>query len=144
LVWLVQHDFPPLHWAGKQLGTENGFKDTYRTIVYQSALLAIPVLAAALTLLPWRTTPAAQWTARPARVLVLVIAAVLVFLPTLVAIPLHVRLKNEWGDALYFIVPIALLALMPWLAVRRRAVARMATVAVVATALQVIVSPFYA
>jgi hypothetical protein len=73
-----------------------------------------------------------------------VIAAVLVFLPTLVAIPLHVKLKLEWGDALFFIVPVALLALMPWLAVRRRAVARMAMIAAVATALEVIVSPFYA
>jgi hypothetical protein len=102
------------------------------------------MLAGALTLLPWRTTPSAQRTARPASVLVPVIAAVFVFLPTLVAIPFHVKLKNEWGDALYFIVPVALLALMPWLAVRRRAVARMATIAVVATALHVIVAPFYA
>jgi hypothetical protein len=145
LAWLVQHDFPTLHWAGKQLGTETEFKDTYRMIVHQTGLVAIPVLAAALTLLPWRTKPAAQRTARrPDAILVLVIAAVLVFLPTLVAIPLHVKLKNEWGDALFFIVPVALLALMPWLMVRRRAVARMALVAAVATVLQVTISPFYA
>src|SRR5262245_12515291 len=30
LVWLVQHDFPTLHWAGKQLNTETEFKDTWR------------------------------------------------------------------------------------------------------------------
>jgi len=92
-------------------------------------------------LLPWRTRLAVR---TPGATLVLVIAAVLVFASTLAAIPLHVRLKHEWGDALFFIVPVALLALMPWLAVRRRAVARMALVAAVATALQVIVSPFYA
>ena len=145
LVWLVQHDFPPLHWVGKQLNTGVELKDTWRMVVHQTGLVAIPVLVAALALLPWRTKPAAQRPARkPDAILVLVIAAVLVLVPTLVAIPLHVKLKIEWGDALFFIVPVALLALMPWLAVRRRAVARMAAVAVVATALHVIVSPFYA
>jgi 4-amino-4-deoxy-L-arabinose transferase-like glycosyltransferase len=141
LVWLVQHDFPPLRWAGKQLGTETELKDAFRMIVHQTGLVAIPVLVAALALLPWRTRLAVR---TPGATLVLVIAAVLVFASTLAAIPLHVRLKHEWGDALFFIVPGALLALMPWLAVRRRAVARMALVAAVATALQVIVSPFYA
>ena len=145
LIWLVQHDFPTLHWVSKQLDTGTDFKDTWRMIVDQSALVAIPVVAAALTLLPWRAKPAAQRTAhKPDAVLVIIIAAVLVLLPTLVASPLHVRLKPEWGDAFFFIVPVALLALMPWLTVRRRAVARMAFVAAVATALEVIVSPFYA
>jgi len=141
LVWLVQHDFPPLHWAGRQLGTETELGDPSRMLVHQTGLVAMPVLVAALTLLPWRKRPAAR---KPDAILVLVIAAVLVFLPTLAAIPLHVRLKHEWGDALFFIVPVALLALMPWLAVRRRAVTRMATVAAVATVLHLIVSPFYA
>ncbi len=144
LVWLVQHDFPTLHWAGKQLNTGTGFKDTWNMLVHQTGLVAIPVLIAAPTLLPWRTTPAAQPPRKPDTILVLVIAAVLVFVPTLAAIPLHVKLKLEWGDALFFIVPVALLALMPQLAVRRRAVARIALVAAVATALQVIVLPFYA
>src|SRR5262249_49152464 len=119
LVWLVQHDFPPLHWAGRQIGTETKFKDTWRMIRHQTGLVAISVLVAALALLPWRTRPPAR---KPAAVLVLIIAAVLVFVPTLAAIPLHVKLKDEWGDALFFIGPVALLALMPWLAVRRRAV----------------------
>jgi hypothetical protein len=145
LVWLMQHDFPPLHWAGKQLDTGTDFKDAWRMPVHQTGLVAIPLLVAALTLLPWRTTPAAQRRPRkPDAILVTIIAAVLVFVPTLAAIPLHVKLKLEWGDALFFIVPVALLALMPWLAVRRRAVARMALAAAVATALQAIVSPFYA
>jgi 4-amino-4-deoxy-L-arabinose transferase-like glycosyltransferase len=141
LVWLVQHDFPPLRWAGSQLNTGVAPKDTWRMLVHQTGLVAIPVLVAALALLPWRTEPRAR---KPDAVLVLVIAAVLLLLPTLAAIPLHVKLKLEWGDALFFIMPVALLALMPWLMVRRRAVARMAAVAAVATALQVIVSPFYA
>ena len=145
LVWLVQHDFPPLHWAGSQLNTGVEFKDTWRMVVHQAGLVAIPVAVAALTLLPWRARPAAHRAARkPDAILVLIVAAVLVFAPTLIAIPLHVKLKLEWGDALFFIVPVALLALMPWLVVRRRAVARMAAVAAVATALQVIASPFYA
>ena len=145
LVWLVRHDFPPLHWAGSQLSTGIALKDAWRMLRDQTGLVAIPVLVAALALLPWRTTPPAGRPARkPDAILVPIIAAVLVLVPTLLAIPLHVKLKTEWGDALFFIVPVALLALMPSLAVRRRAVARMATIAAVATALHVIVSPFYA
>ena len=30
LIWLVQHDFPPLHWAGSQLGTGTELRDTWR------------------------------------------------------------------------------------------------------------------
>src|SRR5579871_4985111 len=82
LVWLVRHDFPTLHWAGKQLGTETELKDTWRMIVHQTGLVAIPVVIAALTLLPWRAKPAAQRTARkPDAILVIIIAAVLVLLP---------------------------------------------------------------
>src|SRR5262249_20049113 len=80
LVWLVQHDFPPLHWAGKQLNTETELMDIWRMIRHQTGLVAIPVLAAALTLLPWRTRPPAR---KIDAVLVLIIAAVLVFVPTL-------------------------------------------------------------
>jgi 4-amino-4-deoxy-L-arabinose transferase-like glycosyltransferase len=145
LIWLVQHNFPPLHWVGDQLNTGVEPKDTWRMVRHETGLIAIPVLVAALALLPWHTQPADQSPARkPGAILVPIIAVVLVCVPILVAIPLHVRLKNEWGDALFFIVPVALLALAPWLAVRRRAVARTATVAAVATALQVVVSPFYA
>jgi hypothetical protein len=145
LVWLVQHDFPPLHWAGQQLNTGGAFKSSWNMLAHQTGLVAIPVAIAALTLLPWRTRPAALCLPRkPNAVLVAIIAAVLVLAPTLIAIPLHVKLKLEWGDALFFIVPVALLALMPRLVVRRRAVARMAAVAAVATALQLVISPFYA
>jgi hypothetical protein len=145
LVWLVQHHFPPLHWLGNQLNTIVELKDPWRLLGHQTGLVAIPVLVAALALLRWRTKPAGQVTVRqPGAILVSIIAAVIVLVPTLVAIPLKVKLKNEWGDGLFFIVPVALLSLMPWLQVRRRAIARMATIAAVATALQVSVSPFYA
>jgi hypothetical protein len=145
LVWLVQHDFPTLHWAGKQLNTGVTLKDSWNLLGHQTGLVAIPVIVAALTLLPWSVKPDAQRkTHRPDATHVIIIAAVLVFLPTLLAILLRVKLKLEWGDALFFIVPVALLALMPWLAVRRRAVARMAMIAVVVSVLHLIVSPFYA
>src|SRR5262249_32513859 len=63
LVWLVQHDFPTLHWASKQLDTGTEFKDAWRMLPHQTGLVAIPVLVAALTLLPWRAKAAAQRTA---------------------------------------------------------------------------------
>ena len=145
LVWLVQHDFPPLHWAGKQLNTGIRFKDSWNMVVHQTGLVAIPIIVAALALLPWRAKPATRSPARrPDTILVLILAAVLVCVPTLVAIPLKMKLKLEWGDALFFIVPVALLALIPRLVVRRRTVARMAAIATIATVLQVIISPFYA
>jgi hypothetical protein len=96
-------------------------------------------------LLPWRTKTVDRPPARKRdAILVLIVAAVLLGLPPLVAFPLKVKLKLEWGDSLFFIVPVALLALMPWLTVRRRAIARMATVAAIATALQLALSPIYA
>jgi Dolichyl-phosphate-mannose-protein mannosyltransferase len=145
LVWLVTHDFPPLHWAALQLDTGTMLKDPWRMPGHQIGLVAIPIAGAALALLPWRIRRPADCPApMPDRCLVLVVAAVLILVPPLVSFPLNIKLKNEWGDALYFIVPIALLALVPRLAVQRRAVARMAAVAAVATVLQLALSPWYA
>jgi hypothetical protein len=74
----------------------------------------------------------------------LIVAAVLIIVPPLVALPLRIRLKVEWGDALYFIVPIALMALLPRLAVRRRAVARLAAATAVLVTLYVAAAPIFA
>jgi hypothetical protein len=94
-------------------------------------------------LLPWRRRPAAPAAGRD-RFLVVTIAAVLILVPPLAAIPLKVRLKLEWGDSLFFVVPIALMLLAPRLMVRSRAVARMAALAVIVTTIQVVASPIYA
>jgi 4-amino-4-deoxy-L-arabinose transferase-like glycosyltransferase len=145
LVWLVRWDFPPLHWIGDQLNTGTQLKDSTRMVVHQTALVAIPLAVAALALLPWRVRPAAQRPARsPDAILVLVIAAVLIVVPPLASFPLKVRLKPEWGDSLFFVVPTALLILAPWLTVRRRAVARMAAIATIATVIYMVAAPLYA
>jgi len=144
LVWLVRWNFPPLHWVGEQVATSGGLRDTLRMVPDQLGLVAIPIAGAALALMPWRFKPAGERPIGTDAFLVLVIAAVLMLVPPLVALPLKIRLKIEWGDALYFIVPIALLALVPRIAVRRRAVARMAAAAAILIAVYGTAAPFYA
>jgi 4-amino-4-deoxy-L-arabinose transferase-like glycosyltransferase len=63
------------------------------------------------------------------RFLIVVIAATLVCVPVLAGILLNVRLKSDWGNSLFSLVPIAMLALAPSLLVTRRAVARAAMIA---------------
>jgi hypothetical protein len=145
LVWLVRWNFPPLHWVGDQLNTGNDLEDSWRMVAYQVGLLAFPLVGAACMLLPWRGRPALQHPTGTANTfLLLVITVILVVVPPLVSLPLRIRLKTEWGDALFFIVPITLAALLPWLAVRRRAVVRMAALATAVTAIQLVASPLYA
>src|SRR5262249_52652071 len=54
LVWLVRHDFPPLHWVGEQLNTGTRLLDAWNIVGHQMGLVAIPLVGAALALLPWR------------------------------------------------------------------------------------------
>jgi hypothetical protein len=98
LVWLVTHDFAPLHWAALQLDMGTMLKDRWRMPGHQIGLLAIPIAGAALALLSWRTRrPADRPAPTPDRFLVLVVAAVLMLVPPLVSFPLNVKLKNEWA-----------------------------------------------
>src|SRR5262249_23948036 len=112
LVWLVRHDFLPLHWAGDQLHDSPQFKPLLNFAVHQTGLVAILLLVGALTLLPWRLNVAgARPVGKSDPILAVIIAAVLIVTPIFVGLLFKLRFKLEWGDPLFFLAPPAALAL---------------------------------
>ncbi len=130
LVWLTQVNFAPLTYAGESYAITdramiNGLALGYAG--HNLALLALPVLLAALALAwpPRRWRLFAFWSrgANPgvnvAQALnVWIIQAVLAIGPPLGALLLMIYIKTDWGIPLFFLVPLALVAL-PGLQLRR-------------------------
>jgi len=130
LVWLTQVNFAPLTYAGESYAITdramiNGLALGYAG--HNLALLALPVLLAALALAwpPRRWRLFAFWSrgANPgvnvAQALnVWIIQAVLAIGPPLGALLLMIYIKTDWGIPLFFLVPLALIAL-PGLQLRR-------------------------
>jgi hypothetical protein len=69
---------------------------------------------------------------------------VLVVTAPVVATGFGFNLHPDWGNPLFFLVPVALVAALPRLIVRRRAVARTAITVALFTAILLLVSPIYA
>ena len=78
----------------------------------------------------------------PDAFLVLVISTVLVFTLPAAALVMGSYLRLDWGNPLFFLVPLTLLVLIPRL-VTRRAVARAGIVATVFTLILLIAAPIY-
>ena len=78
----------------------------------------------------------------PDAFLVLVITTVLVFTPPAAALVMGSYLRLDWGNPLFFLVPLTLLVLIPRL-VTRRAVARAGIVATAFTLILLIAAPIY-
>jgi 4-amino-4-deoxy-L-arabinose transferase-like glycosyltransferase len=143
LAWLIARDFPPLRWAGGQFEQPVETFEAVHYFGHQTGLIGVAVLSAALAISPWRLKRSGPPSARSSdRRAVLMIAAIMLFVPPVAALLLGLRLKLEWGDALFFIVPIALAILMPRLLVTRLGVARAALIAIVVVAAQLVASPF--
>jgi hypothetical protein len=144
VVWLVERDFPTFRWAQRFTNAGVDYWESINYLRHHASLIAIPLLAAAMALVPWRLRPAGEAFVPKAGGLILAIASVLVLAPPLLAILLHVNLKREWGDPFFFLVPIALLVLMPRLIVTRRVITRVAVLAVTANLLYLCAAPVYA
>jgi 4-amino-4-deoxy-L-arabinose transferase-like glycosyltransferase len=137
LVWLTQVNFAPLTYAGESYaitdrGTINGLALGY--IGHNLALLALPILLAALALAwpPRRWWLFAFWSrnatlgVNSAQALnVWIIQAVLAIGPPLGAMIFMVYIKSDWGIPLFFLVPLALVAI-PGLRLRRIALLNLA------------------
>ncbi|MDB5548139.1 MAG: hypothetical protein JWP21_1586 [Tardiphaga sp.] len=148
LVWLWQVDFEPFAYAGGTYTIESR-RDALQIILgylsHNAAMLAVPVGLAALALgwrprrlpdlirrpLDWVTR---TWAREPNPGLnvsqalnVWVIQAVVAIGPPLGAWAFHIYLKTDWGISLFFLVPLALVAL-PWLRVQMAAPARLAAI----------------
>ena len=148
LIWLRQVDYAPLTYAG---GTY-ALSDRWQTlqivlgyVAHNAALLVVPIGLAALAVgwrprllrdllrrplnwirLPWSRGPNPGVDPGPA-LNIWIIQAVVAIGPPLGALAFDVYLKTDWGIPMFFLVPVALVAL-PWLRVQTAAPARLAAI----------------
>jgi hypothetical protein len=137
LIWLKQVDFAPLTYAGES------YSLTDRTLIdglalgyigHNLALLALPVVLAAVALTwpsRWRKR-FAVWSrgatsgVQGAQALnVWIVQAIVAIGPPLGAVLFQIYIKTDWGIPLFFLVPLALIAI-PALRVRGIALSRLA------------------
>jgi hypothetical protein len=142
LLWLIKWNYPTLQWASSLARERGGVLRTLEYLGHHFALIAIPVAIGAALLWPWRRALNAFAARQPDAFLVLVISSVLVFLAPAAALLMGSYLRLDWGNPLFFLVPLTLLVLVPLL-VQRRAVARAGIVATVFTLILLIASPIY-
>ncbi len=137
LIWLQQVNFAPFTYAGESYAIADRAMINALAVGYaghNTALLALPVLLAALALAwpPRRWWLFAFWSrgetagVNLAQALnVWIIQAVLAIGPPLGAMIFMVYIKSDWGIPLFFLVPLALLAI-PGLRLRRIALLNLA------------------
>jgi 4-amino-4-deoxy-L-arabinose transferase-like glycosyltransferase len=132
LVWLEEVKFLPLTYAGDVYALSSRALNVQLIIGYighNLALLAAPVLlgllALALSSLSWR--PARIWSRapnpavnRPQALNIWIVQSIVAIGPPLGALAFTVYIKTDWGIPLFFLVPLALVAI-PSLRVPRAA-----------------------
>lgn len=142
IVWLVKWNYPTLQWASSLAAERGSVLRTLEYLGHHFALLAIPVAVGAALLWPWRRVAGAFARREPDAFLVLVISTVLVFTPPVAALVMGSYLRLDWGNPLFFLVPLTLLVLIPRL-VMRRTIARAGIVATAFTLILLIAAPIY-
>ncbi len=142
IIWLVKWNYPTLQWASSLAREPGGVLRTLDYLGHHFALVAIPVVIGAALLWPWRRAMNAFAIRQPDAFLVLVISSVLVFLAPAAALVIGSYLRLDWGNPLFFLVPLTLLVLIPRL-VTRRALARAGIVASAFTLFLLIAAPIY-
>lgn len=142
IVWLVKWNYPTLQWAGSLAAERGSVLRTLEYLGHHFALLAIPVVIGAALLWPWRSAVSGFAKREPDAFLVLVISTVLVFTPPAAALVMGSYLRLDWGNPLFFLVPLTLLVLLPRL-VTRRALARAGIVATAFTLILLVAAPIY-
>ncbi len=121
LIWLKQVDFVPLTYAGDVYGLSNRTQSAQLVLGYighNLALLALPVTLGALALAwPPRWLPRA-WSRGPNTSVNLSqalnvwwIQAIVAIGPPLGGLIFTVYMKTDWGISLFFLVPLALVAI---------------------------------
>jgi hypothetical protein len=142
VVWLAKWNYPTLQWASSLAAERGSVLRTLEYLGHHFALLAILVAVGAALLWPWRRAVGAFARREPDAFLVLVISTVLVFTPPVAALAMGSYLRLDWGNPLFFLVPLTSLVLIPRL-VTFRAVARAGMVATVFTLILLIAAPIY-
>jgi 4-amino-4-deoxy-L-arabinose transferase-like glycosyltransferase len=143
LLWLREVDFVPLTYAGDVYGLESRAQNVQLVLGYighNLGLLAVPVALAALALCwpaRWRAPlasaprvwlPGANAGVNLSQALnIWIIQAVVAIGPPLGALIFTVYMKTDWGISLFFLTPLALLAI-PALRVPKIALFRIAAI----------------
>jgi len=143
LLWLRQVNFVPLTYAGDVYGLESRAQNVQLVLGYighNLGLLAAPVALATLALCwptRWRTplalvarawSPGANTSVNLSQALnVWIIQAVVAIGPPLGALIFTVYIKTDWGISLFFLTPLALVAI-PALRVRKIALFHIAAI----------------
>jgi 4-amino-4-deoxy-L-arabinose transferase-like glycosyltransferase len=161
LVWLKQVDFVPLTYAGEVYGLSSRSQSAQLVLGYighNLALLAVPVALAAIALawVPpgWRTLrqrPSAlfarAWSHGPnpgvntAQALnIWIIQIVVAIGPPIGGLIFTIYMKTDWGISLFFLTPLALVA-VPSLRLQRMALFNIAAIWLVVTFAALAASP---
>src|SRR3954447_19137405 len=159
LLWLREVAFVPLTYAGDVYGLESRAQNVQLVLGYVGhnlGLLAVPVALAALALCwpaRWRTplgfvarswSPGATTGVNLSQALnIWIVQAVVAIGQPLGALIFTVYMKTDWGISLFFLTPLALLAI-PALRVPRRALLHIVTVWLDVTLAALAASPLIA
>src|SRR3954451_15027569 len=159
LLWLREVDFVPLTYAGDVYGLESRAQNLQLVLGYVGhnlGLLAVPVALAALALCwpsRWRTpfafaprawSPGANAGVNLSQALnVWIIQAVVAIGPPLGALIFTVYMKTDWGISLFFLTPLALVAI-PALRIQKIALFRITAIWLVITLAVLGASPLIA
>jgi 4-amino-4-deoxy-L-arabinose transferase-like glycosyltransferase len=162
LMWLKEVDFAPLTYAGDVYGLPNRAQSTVRVLTYVGhnlALLAVPVALAGLALMPLsRATSlrrpsalfAGPWSrganpgvSRPQAINIWIIQIVVAIGPPLGALIFAIYMKTDWGISLFFLTPLALVAI-PALRLRKVALFHLAAIWLFLTLTMLVASPYIA
>ncbi len=162
LWWLVQADFAPLIYAGDvyELSSRARSLQLATNYVGHNIGLLLPAVLAALIALRWQRF-SILWRQRPMETMrnallwrtsgahnvdisqarnVWIIQTIVAVAPPVAAFALAIYIKTDWGIPLFFLVPLALIAI-PRLGVQRIALLRLAGVWLAMTFAVLIASP---
>jgi 4-amino-4-deoxy-L-arabinose transferase-like glycosyltransferase len=153
LIWLKQVDFVPLTYAGDVYSLSSRAQSAKLALGYVGhnlSLLALPIVLAALALffpprwlsLAWSggENPAVN---RSQALNVWMIQLIVALGPPLGGLAFTVYMKTDWGISLFFLVPLALIAI-PSLRVQAMALFRIVAIWLVLTVATLIGSPYIA
>jgi 4-amino-4-deoxy-L-arabinose transferase-like glycosyltransferase len=161
LIWLTDVDFVPLTYAGDVYSLSSRAQSAQLVLGYVGHNLALLALPAALAALALARSP--RWVTRARSggesldvhldvhlgvnrrqaLNVWIIQAIVAIGPPLGGLAFTVYMKTDWGISLFFLVPLALVAI-PSLRVREMALFRIAAIWLVVTLATLVASPYIA